>query len=66
MARFDGSNHIPTLTISNGRVGRIKVESAKPTVAWRIKKTVDENLPAIATLSIAGMTVAVIAAIAHR
>lgn len=66
MARFDGKSRIPTLKITNGRVGRIKVESAEPTAAWKIERAVDEHIKSIATLLAVGMGIAVTAAIARR
>lgn len=66
MSYFDGTNRIPTLNITNGYVGRIKVESAKPSTSWSIKRAIDENLPAITTLLAMGMTIAVTAAIKNR
>lgn len=66
MSHFDRTNRIPTLNITNGRVGRIKVESAKPSVPWSIKRTIDENLSSITTLLAMGMAIAVTAAIKNR
>lgn len=66
MARFDGKSRIPTLKITNGRVGRIKVESAEPTTAWKIERAVDSHIKSIATLLAVGMGIAVTTAIARR
>lgn len=66
MARFDGKSRIPTLKITSGRVGRIKVESAEPTAAWKIERAVDDHIKSIATLLAVGMGIAVTAAIARR
>lgn len=66
MAHFDSSNHIPTLNVTNERVGRIKVESAKPSFPWSIKRAVDENLHVITTLLAVGLAMAVTAAIKNH
>lgn len=66
MARFDGKSRIPTLKIKSNRVGRIKVESAEPTAAWKIERAVDGHIKSIATLLAVGMGIAVTAAIARR
>lgn len=66
MARFDGKSRIPTLKITSSRVGRIKVESAEPTAAWKIERAVDDHIKSIATLLAVGMGIAVTAAIARR
>lgn len=66
MARFDGKSRIQTLKITSGRVGRIKVESAEPTAAWKIERAVDDHIKSIATLLAVGMGIAVTAAIARR
>ena len=66
MARFDGKSRIQTLKIKSNRVGRIKVESAEPTAAWKIERAVDGHIKSIATLLAVGMGIAVTAAIAHR
>lgn len=66
MARFDGKSRIPTLKITSSRVGRIKVESAEPTTAWKIERAVDDHIKSIATLLAVGMGIAVTAAIVRR
>lgn len=66
MTRFDGTSRIPTLKITSNRVGRIKVESAEPTAAWKIERAVDSHIKSIATLLAVGMGIAVTAAITRQ
>lgn len=64
MNRLNNSRH-RTLRITDEYIGRVKVESAKPSLAWSIKRTIDENLAGITVLLAIGIGIAT-TAIAKR